>query len=273
MSNFDSGKVISGDSQTAYERWEAPHVKNIQQRKDEQAGRVTARQLEELQKQAYDEGFQLGRKEGHENGLAQGLEEGREHGLKNGQEEILQMVKRFEQIIQLLAEPLNQVDQQVEGELLALSVATARQIIRREISVNPEQIVAVVKEAISVLPSGSKKIKVHLNPDDAEIIRETLISNSENSVNEINQTTPADDAWSIIEEPTLNRGGCQIKTETSQIDATIETRIAEIAARIFGDERAGDEKTDKESAADSADVIMQGNEKNSVLNPETNNGD
>jgi len=234
-SGTGSGKVISGDSQTAFERWDAPQVKNIQQRKDEQAGRITARQLEDLQKQAYEEGVQLGKKDGYEQGLKQGLEEGTQQGLKNGQASILQIVKRFEQIIQLLAEPLNQVDQNVEDELLALCIATARQIIRREITVNPEQIVAVVKEAISVLPSGSKKIKVYLNPDDAEIIRQTLVTGTENSADQMGS---AENVWSIIEEPTLNRGGCQIKTETSKIDATIETRIAEIAARIFGDERS-----------------------------------
>ena len=239
-SNHSTGKVISSDSQTAYEKWQAPHVKNLQEHKAEQAGQVSARQLEELQQQAYDEGMQQGKNEGY----AEGLLLGQEEGLKKGQEIVLQIVKRFEQMMQLLAEPLEQVDQQVEEELLALSIATARQIIRREITLNPDQIVAVVKEAISVLPSNSKKIKVHLNPDDAEIIRETLnISSSvlNDSGDANNQVSSHDDSWSIVEEATINRGGCLIKTENSQIDATIETRIAEIAVRIFGDERILDE--------------------------------
>ena len=240
MSSQVTAKVISSDSQTSYERWEAPHVKNIQEQKAEQAGRVTARQLEDLQKQAYDEGLQLGKDEGYKKGLILGQEE----GIKNGQAVVSQTVKRFEQMIQLLAEPLEQVDKQVEEELLALSVATARQIIRREITVNPEQIIAVVKEAISALPSATKNIKVYLNPGDAEIVRNTLnLPSSEVSRDEIiaTENSAAADAWSIVEEATINRGGCYIKTDNSQIDATIETRVAEISVKIFGDERASDE--------------------------------
>ena len=244
MSDNDANKVISGNSQTAYERWEAPHVQSIQQQEEEHAGRVTARQLEDIQKQAYEEGLQLGKNEGYQAGLIQGIDEGRQQGLEEGQTEVAQTVKRFEQILKLLSEPLEQVNKSVEEELLALSMATARQIIRREITVNPEQIVAVVKQAISILPSNSQKIKVHLNPLDAEIIRESMKFSAEDNA----QDNPSMDerGWSISENPTLNRGGCYIDTENSHIYASIETRLAEIAARILGDERAGDGRKDDE---------------------------
>jgi len=225
-------------------------VKTIRQHKEELAGRVTVNQLEELQKQAHAEAFQLGKDEGYQAGLEEGKEEGlqqgMEQGLKNGQEEIQHIVKRFEQIIQLLAEPLEQVDNQVENELLALSIATAKQIIRREIKVNPEQIIDVVKEALAVLPSSAKKIKVYLHPDDAEIVRDNLnISSSEHSdfeapKSETISDTAANEAWFVVEDAELHRGGCHIKTENSQIDATIGTRIAEIAEKIFADETSFD---------------------------------
>ena len=239
--NKHLNKVISSDSQTAYERWEAPHVQSLQQQEEQHAGRVTARQLEDLQKQAYEEGLQSGRDEGYPIGLTQGIDAGRRQGLEEGRNEAAQIVKRLTQILTLLAEPLEQVNKSVEEELLALSMATARQIIRREITINPEQIVAVVKEAISILPSASQRIKVYLNPFDAEIIRESLQLSSDDSAKE-NPTM--EERWSIIEDPALNRGGCHIDTENSHIDASIETRLAEIAARILGDERTGDGRKD-----------------------------
>jgi len=245
MSDRSGSKVISGKSQTAYERWEAPHVKTRQQQKQEQAGMVTARQLEDLQKQAYEEGLKLGKEEGYKAAFEQGQEEGRHQGRLDGQEEVTQIIKRFEQIIQFLAQPLEQVNETVEEELLALSMATAKQIIRREINTNPGQIVAVIKEAISSLPSGSKKITVFLHPADAEIARENLRLSTERSSE--NNGLRKEELWSVVEEPLLTRGGCRVETEASQIDASIETRLAEISAQILGSER-----TDR--AEDSSDA-------------------
>ncbi len=235
-------KVISGKSQTAYERWQAPDVKTIEQHKQEKAGILTARQLEDLQKQAYDEGFQLGRDEGYQAGLQQGLEEGRQKGILKGQEEVSQTVKHFAQIMKFLAKPVELVNQAVEEELIMLSMATAKQIIRREIHADPGQIVAVIKEALSALPANSKKIKVYLHPSDAQIAREYLTASSDESLSE------QDNFWSIIDEPNITRGGCQIKSEASQINASIETRIAEIAARILGSERSVNDRTDDGSS-------------------------
>lgn len=236
MSDRPPGKVIRGDTQTVYERYELPNVKSRQQQKNEQAGLLTASQLEALQKQAYDEGFVQGKDEGYQAGLELGKEEGRKQGLLEGQEEVQQILKRFEQILKFLSEPVEQVNLQVEEELLALAMATAKQIIRREINADPGQIIAVIKEGIAALPSGASKIKVFLHPADAEIARANLkLSAQQNS-----ETGNEDDEplWAVIEEPVLTRGGCRIESQSSQIDATIETRVAEIAAQIMGSERA-----------------------------------
>ena len=237
-------KVISGNSQTAYERWQAPDVKTIEQNNREKAGILTARQLEELQKQAYDEGFQQGKDEGYQTGFQQGQEDGRQQGIIKGQEEVSQTIKYFVQIMKFLAKPIEQVNEAVEQELINLSMATAKQIIRREINVDPGQIIAVIKEALSALPPQSEKIKVYLHPSDAKIVRENLNRPADQNTPEnltTNQSDQDDDNWSVIDEPNITRGGCRIKSESSQIDASVETRIAEIAARILGSERtAGD---------------------------------
>lgn len=236
-------RVLSGKNHTEYERWQAPDVKTIAQSRQEQAGMITARQLEELQKQAYEEGFQLGKNEGYQAGLEQGEEEGRQKGVLKGQDEIIQTVKYFQQIIQFLAQPIEQVNQSVEQELINLSMATAKQIIRREINADPGQIIAVIKESLSALPANSKKIKVYLHPADARIARDNLTSGSS-----IEPSAQHDEqAWTIIDEPNLTRGGCRIKSEASQIDASIETRIAEIAARILGSERNISERSGSET--------------------------
>jgi flagellar assembly protein FliH len=49
-----------------------------------------------------------------------------------------------------------------------------------------------------------------------------------------------DQPLKIIEDPIQTRGGCRILTDTSQIDATVESRINAIIANLLGGERSTD---------------------------------
>ncbi len=243
-------KVISGKNTSEYQRWDVPSVKRLKQQALKKAG-LTAGQLEEIQKQAYDEGLKLGKKEGYDEGLKKGREEGHQQGVQEGQSEIAQTIKYFEQIMSFLTTPIEQVNKTVEEELIYLSMATAKQIIRREIRMDPGQIIAVIKDALSVLPANSKKIKVYLHPSDAQIVRDNLKKDTEDQESE---------TWFVIDEPNITRGGCQIKSEASQIDASIETRVAEIASRLLGSERVEGEHQNSEISDDGKKELEEDNE-------------
>jgi len=94
--------------------------------------------------------------------------------------------------------------------------------------VDPTQVIAIIRESLAELPASAREIRVHLHPEDAAIVRERL-------------TPPSNErAWSIVEDPTMSRGGCVVRTENSHIDARLESRISTIIANAFGDERAAD---------------------------------
>jgi len=52
---------------------------------------------------------------------------------------------------------------------------------------------------------------------------------------------PAEErAWSLIEDPTLARGGCLVRSDTSQIDARFESRVNAVLASALGEQRASE---------------------------------
>lgn len=159
---------------------------------------------------------------------AEGLEQGKKKGYATGLAEIQAQAHRLMQIITVLHEPLSQLDDQIEQELVSLSIAIARQIVRRELKIDPDQIVAVVREAVASLPVGSRNIHLHLHPEDAVLVRSAL------------SLSGNDKTWRLVEDPILTRGGCKVITDISQIDATIDTRLAAIAATILGGVREDD---------------------------------
>lgn len=185
-------------------RWEVPAIDGSSGQ-----GYLTAGRLEELQKDAYDEAFQKG--------LADGK--------AAGQAEIAQRAARYDELLKALCEPFDRLDESVEKQLVELSIALTKQLFRREIKLNPTHVIGVVREAIQALPIASRNVQVHLHPDDAALVRESL------------KPVEGEPAWSIVEDPLIACGGCHVTTDSSQIDATAESRLHAVINKCLGDER------------------------------------
>jgi len=165
------------------------------------------------------------RQKAYEKSFAKGYME----GLAKGQQEINEKVGHLQSLLAALTMPLPNLDDQVVDELVLLSMAVVKQMVRRELKMSPDEIVAVVKEALSALPSSAAEITIELHPDDARIICETLVHPDANS------------NWRVNEDPLMTRGGCRVLTSTSRIDATVENRINNVIAEVMGDERMVDD--------------------------------
>ncbi|MCG8025581.1 MAG: flagellar assembly protein FliH [Candidatus Thiodiazotropha endolucinida] len=184
----------------------------------------TAGELEQLQKQAYEEGFEKGKQEG--------FEFGHKEGLAQGKRDIQHYTAHLNKLLSHFEQPLRDLDDQVEKELLSLVIAIVKQLLRREVKSDPNLIVGVVREALSVLPVSSYNVRLLLHPEDAELIREVYALGD----NEV--------GWSLIEDPVINRGGCKVVTDTSQIDGTLESRLTTLIAPLLASTRAVDSQNE-----------------------------
>ena len=135
-------------------------------------------------------------------------------------------VQRLDSVLELLAQPLRALDDQVEQQLLELALAVGKQLARRELSVAPSQIVAILRECLEQLPVAAREVRVHLHPDDAAVVRERLAAAGEER------------AWSLVEDPTLARGGCLVRSDTSLIDARFESRVNAVISSALGEQRS-----------------------------------
>lgn len=224
-----SSKVLSGNATGDAQQWLPP---NMGERKEKSGtsmrasgSMLTAEQLETLQKEAYQEGFELGRKEG--------LEAGHREALESGRKEVAGVVQGVERLMTTLETPLKELDEQVERELVDLVISMVRQLVRREIKMEPSHIIGIVRESLSILPVSSRNIRLHLHPEDARLVRE------------IYDMGEKEQGWSVVEDPVLARGGCRVVTETSQIDATLESRLAAMVTHLMGGERDEDDTDQK----------------------------
>jgi flagellar assembly protein FliH len=204
----------SDHSKEVVRAWNVPEVKSG--RGDSQmASNLTPSEKRERQEQL-DRLKEAAQKEG----LALGMAE--------AQKMLSTNTTTIANILNALTEPMQSIGDEVEKQLVDLAVAISRQIVRRELKLDPSQVIAVVREALSILPIASQGIRVYLHPEDSKLI------------NEIIKLNATEQKWQLIDEPLMTRGGCRVETDSAQVDATIEARIASIAAEIMGGERQHD---------------------------------
>lgn len=158
---------------------------------------------------------------------------GRAAGLEAARAEIDARVRqldssasRLELVLQTLSRPLAQLDDAVHHQIVTLAAALARGLLRRELRVDPTQIIGIVRDTVALLPASARGVRVLLHPEDAALVREKL------------STAGPEQAWSIVDDPVLSRGDCRVHTDYAQIDARVETRLNEALTLLLGDERA-----------------------------------
>ena len=196
MSDLDTAP----EKLTAWQRWELPTFEANRVIRPGEVQLPTASQIEEIQRQAREEGFQ--------SGYAEGVQ-------KAAQEN-----RRLAEVIDALTQ---QVDEQVAQELLDLSLDVARQMLHQALKVNPELLLAVVREAIGTFPHFMQGAHLVLHPDDAALVRERMGEQLSHS------------GWKIFEDARIERGGARIETANSQIDATLENRWKRVVATLGQD--------------------------------------
>lgn len=213
----DPRRAFTGAA-SAFERWALPQMEGnvigspVDDRKAKAAAEAIARVARE---QSEVQGYQAG--------MAKAQAE-----MKGKLAELDGRIQRIEALLQFISRPLQDLDGEVEKMLLQLALTVGKQLARRELRIDPAQVIAIIRESLAELPAAAREIRVHLHPEDATIVRERL-------------TAPAfERAWTVVEDPTMSRGGCVIRTENSQIDARLESRINTVIANTFGDERATD---------------------------------
>ena len=205
-----TSKAVNADKLTAFERWELPLV-------DGPAVSTTAAELESIQEQAYKEGYASGQKKAYE----------------EKKREMENVIATFQTVIDAFVDPLKDMDDDVVSQITQLSMAVAKQVVRRELRTEEGEIVAVVREAMNALPASTRKVTLHIHPDDAELIRQAFSLGNASDSDEL--------LWKLSEDPLITRGGCKISAENSRIDATVEGRLNRIINNLLGGERESDE--------------------------------
>jgi flagellar assembly protein FliH len=168
----------------------------------------TVEELEAIHQEAHKGGYDAGYEEGTARARMEAL---RLHTLAEG-----------------LEEAMGQLDQRIADDLVSFALELARRMVSQALKIQPDLVVATVREALQQLFHGHATI--HLHPEDAGLVKAFLTEQAGHV------------GHRVFEDEAIARGGCRVEAAGSQVDATMETRWRRIAETLGrGDNWLGQE--------------------------------
>src|ERR1700743_2956922 len=124
--NFSNASVV--------ERWSLPAVE----------GNVIGRPVDERKAKAAAEAIaRVAREQSEARGYDAGMAKAQAE-MKGRITELEAHVKRLDSVLQFIARPLQELDAEVEKTLLQLTLAVGKQLARRELRIDPAQVIAII---------------------------------------------------------------------------------------------------------------------------------
>jgi flagellar assembly protein FliH len=129
-------------------------------------------------------------------------------------------LQRIGSVIANLQAALDELASSGADALLDLSLEVARQVLRRELTMGRDAALPAVREAIALIADHTAHPRVHLSPQDYELVRAEL------------EVDASHRGCRFVSDPSVPPGGCRIETSQGEIDATLETRWRRVVAAL-----------------------------------------
>jgi flagellar assembly protein FliH len=149
------------------------------------------------------------------------FEEGAKKAREQADAEIKNIDGRLAQTLRDLVVLKRRMRNEAESDVVRLSLAIAKRILHRELTVDPESIQGVVHAALQKL-QNREVASVRVCPSALETVRSAM------------ERAGVTAGISIIADPKLHNGDLVFETALGELDASIETQLKEIA-RGFSD--------------------------------------
>lgn len=174
----------------------------------------------ERSREAFARKIQITEQQGYERGLSDGIREGRTLE-KN---ETMQALQAMSAIVKEMSALKKSALENLEEEILRLSLAVAEKVIHVEATTNREVIRGVLKEAIKNI-GDRENMKIRVHPQDFHFMIEIK--------NDFLQSFDGIRNVTFEEDESIRRGGAIIETVCGEVDARLDQQYEEMKAALI----------------------------------------
>lgn len=212
MATASSNRIFSSEPGQAPAGWQRWHPGALAM---EAAAQRAPEPPDAIKRRAQAAGFEEGKRAGYAAGLAEGRALARTEAQK------------IQAVAVSAAAALQSLGDTLAARTVELALAIAQKVLLREIEAQPDAITPIVREAWNLLPEAAERIRIIVNSADVEQVRAFL--SEHHPAREIAVICAADVA----------RGGCRIQSACGDVDATLQTRFAQVLDALGMSQDAG----------------------------------
>jgi flagellar assembly protein FliH len=175
-----------------------------------------AREIENASRSA----FEAERKDAEERGRAAG----REAGFADGKAEVERLIQRTQVVLERAQDKRGEILAETEQEIIDLVLLISRKVIK-VISENQRNV--VISNVVQALRKvkGRGNIIIRVNMVDVKLTTE--------HIKDFLQLVEGSKSLQVVEDSTVDPGGCVIETDFGEIDARISSQLAELETKIL----------------------------------------
>ena len=196
-------------------------VQSTQQRATQMLSQAQAESAA-IREQAREEGLADAKKAAFQDADAEISRRAEERAQQLVKERLQTAIPAIQAAVDEMERELDQTIQHWERTAVGLSVAIAERLLHRELAAAPHAVLENIS-AVLRLASGQKSVRVHLNPTDAETLKD--------AIQDILDRSSLSEATVVLDEE-LARGGCLVKSQCGLIDGRIETQLSRLIEEL-----------------------------------------
>ncbi|MDD2585259.1 MAG: FliH/SctL family protein [Syntrophomonadaceae bacterium] len=173
-----------------------------------------------IKTQVYEEAGQI-RKDAEIKGYNEGLEQ--------AEQEMAELKQRSREESKQIIEEARTIKIDMfktsEQDMVCLAMAIARKVVAEELSINPDVILNVLKEAVTHIDQPGN-LTLYVNPAEIDKILQLI------KLEKFSDIGNKDALVEVLADSRISPGGCIVESEVGSVDSRIETRIEGIDKAI-----------------------------------------
>mgnify|MGYP002515568972 CR=1 FL=1 len=156
--------------------------------------------------------------------IEKGFAQGHEDGLKSGEDEINRLTERMRRMLEAIMNRREEILRETEQQIVELVILMTRKVVK---IISETQKTTVVSNVIAAL----KKVKtrgnvvLHVNTEDLKI--------ASANVAEFIKRIENIQGITVMEDSSVEKGGCIVETDFGAIDARIASQLGELESKIL----------------------------------------
>ena len=153
-----------------------------------------------------------------------GYNAGRDEGFAEGKAEVDRLVSRTHKILEAVMARREEILSETEQQVVELVILMARKVIKTISESQKSVVIENVAQALKKV-KGRGNVLLHVNLEDVQLTTEhaqEFIRNIENI-----------QGITVLEDSTVEKGGCVVETDFGAIDARIASQLGELETKIL----------------------------------------